>query len=91
MPSRRKEDAAFNCTPLGYLGAAAPKRLFGYFWAVPKVPRPRGTKSPRPSGRGLPVNAQIAPSGAEGAGPGAGGRLVTAKAAENLVEWSSQS
>ena len=38
-----------------------------------------------------PMPAQVALSGAEGAGPGAGGRLVTAKAAENLVEWSSQS
>ena len=30
----------------------------------------------------------VALSEAESAGPGAGGRLVTAKAAENLVEWS---
>ena len=72
MPARRKEDAAFCCTPLGYLGAAAPKRLFGYFWAVPKVPRPRGDEISPPFRQGLPVNARVALSKAESAGPEAG-------------------
>ena len=35
-----------------------------------------------------PVPTARAPSGAEGAGPIAGGGLVTAKADEYLVEWT---
>ena len=43
----------------------------------------------RDPGDQLPTPAQVALSEAESAGPGAGSRLVTAKAAENPVEWSS--
>ena len=39
----------------------------------------------------LPPAAEVAPSETEGAGPGAGSRLVSAKAAGNLVERSSPS
>ena len=36
----------------------------------------------------LPPAAEVAPSETEGAGPGAGSRLVSAKAAEYLAEWT---
>ena len=36
---RRKEAQARYCTSTGSLGAAAPKRPFRPFWAVPKGPR----------------------------------------------------
>ena len=39
-------------------------------------------------GRALPLDTARAPSGAEGAGPGAGTFQVTAKADENLIERS---
>ena len=39
MSARRKEDAAPRCTPLGYLGAAAPKPAFAYFCLATKVGR----------------------------------------------------
>ena len=72
MPARRKEDAAFCCTPLGYLGAAAPKRRFGHFFAAEKVTRPRKGETLPPLRQGLPTPVRVALSEAESAGPGAG-------------------
>ena len=69
MPTRRKEDAAFYCTPLGYLGAAAPKPVFAYFCLAAKVGRARGREiSP---GRGVLETPRPAPrtSGARKAAP----------------------
>ena len=39
ISTRRKEKIAICCTSMGFLGAAAPKRPFRPFWAVPKGPR----------------------------------------------------
>ena len=65
MPTRRDQKQALHCTSMGYLGAAAPKRPFGYFWAAPKVPRVRRREiSP---GRGLPKSKSV-----EGTVPSAG-------------------
>ena len=57
MPSRRKEDAAFCCTPLGYLGAAAPKPVFAYFCLATKVGRVRRRETSPPFRQGLPTPA----------------------------------
>ena len=66
MPTRRKEKIAICCTSKGFLGAAAPKRPFRPFWAVPKGPRAGARNlpwqgcarnTPRPEARNLPRQA----------------------------------
>ena len=100
MPTRRYEKQARYCTSMGYLGAAAPKPVFATFCLAAKGGRARRRETP--SDRALPKSKwaedalsfrQVSPfpvavalSEAESAGPEAGSRLVTAKAAERPVE-----
>ena len=89
MPTRRREKGALHCTSKGFLGAAAPKRLFRPFWAAPKGPRARGREtSPLPAGTtGTAPQQRLAKRKARC--QMAGAFQITAKAAENRLRRQS--
>ena len=91
MPTRRYEKQARYCTSMGYLGAAAPKPVFATFCLAAKGGRARRRETSPPFRQVLPPPTAAALSGAESAGPEAGGRLESAKAAERPVEWPGRS